>query len=198
MEITPDKKKLLNLIDQAVDGDLALPQFQRNFVWGIGDVTDLLLSIFKGYFIGTFLLLRVGRDHSPFGAKSIASVAGQNPDKEPQWLILDGQQRVTSLHYVFTAPAMPLKYTKHPYRFFLNLDKLQDGRSGELPDDLVFCERADKCAGLMKPVYGFENHVIPFIEVRRWSQWQSSYERWLIERDRDRYFDEYHPKVKPV
>ncbi len=50
MELTPDKKKLMSLVEMAISGDLALPEFQRNFVWSIPDISDLLLSIFKGYF----------------------------------------------------------------------------------------------------------------------------------------------------
>jgi len=198
MEITPDKKKLLDLIDRAVGGEITLPQFQRNFVWARDDITDLLLSVFKGYFIGTFLLLRVEEGYSPFGSRAIASLNGQSPSSGPRWLILDGQQRITSLHYVFTAPGLPVRYTKHPYRFFLRLDMLPSDPSVEISDDLVFSERADYCTTYLKPDYQFENRVVPFTEIGRWAEWQNRYERWLIEKDRDEYFDLYFPNVKPV
>jgi|YNPBryantNP2012_1023418.scaffolds.fasta_scaffold01876_5 hypothetical protein len=198
MEVTPDKKKLMTLVEMAVDGDLALPEFQRNFVWSIPDVNDLLLSIFKGYFIGTFLVLRTGRGQSPFGFRGFAGVNGRTSDKIPVWLVLDGQQRITSLHYVFAAPPLPLKYTKHPYRFFLHLDKLRPEKDGDLPDDLIFCERADHCAKYFEAEHQFANHLLPLTELRHWVDWQSRYERWLIEKDRDAYFKEYHPRVKRI
>jgi len=198
VEVTPDKKKLMTLVEMAVSGDLALPEFQRNFVWSIPDVSDLLLSIFKGYFIGTFLMLRTGQRQSPFGVRGFAGVNGQVPNKTPVWLVLDGQQRITSLHYVFAAPSMPLKYTKYPYRFFLHLDKLRSNDDGDLPDDLVFCERTDRSGQYLESEYQFSNRLLPLTELRRWADWQRRYERWLIERDRDSYFEQYHPEVKPL
>ncbi len=198
MEVTPDKKKLMALVEMAISGDLALPEFQRNFVWSIPDVIDLLLSIFKGYFIGTFLVLRTGKGHSPFGYRGFAGVNGGAQDKTPVWLVLDGQQRITSLHYVFTAPRLPLKHTKHPYRFFLHLDRLKPARDGELPDDLITCERGDQCGRYLEEVYQFTNHLLPLTELRRWTEWQARYERWLIEKDRNAYFEEYHPQMKPL
>lgn len=198
MEVTPDKKKLMTLVEMAVDGDLALPEFQRNFVWSIPNVSDLLLSIFKGYFIGTFLVLRTGQGQSPFGCRGFAGVNGRASDKTPVWLVLDGQQRITSLHYVFAAPPLPLKYTKHAYRFFLHLDKLRPGSDGDLSDDLILCERADYCGKYLEAEYQFRNHLLPLTEMRRWVDWQARYERWLIEKDRDAYFEKYHPQVKPV
>jgi hypothetical protein len=198
MEVTPDKKKLMTLVAMAVEGDLALPEFQRNFVWSIPDVSDLLLSIFKGYFIGTFLMLRTGQGHSPFGCRGFAGVNGQASDKTPVWLVLDGQQRITALHYVFAAPPLPLKHTKHPYRFFLHLDKLRPEKDGDLPEDLVFCERADYCVKYLEPEFQFNGHLLPLTELRRWPDWQARYERWLIEKDRDAYFEKYHPQIKPV
>jgi hypothetical protein len=197
VEVTPDKKRLMTLVEMAVDGDLALPEFQRNFVWSIPDVSDLLLSIFKGYFIGTFLVLRTGQGQSPFGYRGFAGVNGRASDKTPMLLVLDGQQRITSLHYVFAAPSLPLKYTKHPYRFFLHLDKLRSEKDGDLPDDLVFCERADHCAKYLEPEYQFGNHLLPLTELRRWADWQNRYEEWLISKDQNAYF-EYRRQVKPL
>ena len=68
MDITPDKKELLPLVKKAAAGEILLPEFQRNFVWGRDDIRDLLTSILKGYFIGTFLFLRADRESAPFAA----------------------------------------------------------------------------------------------------------------------------------
>ena len=51
MDITPDKKNIVDLVKSARNGRIVLPQFQRSFVWDYGDVQDLLVSILKGYFI---------------------------------------------------------------------------------------------------------------------------------------------------
>lgn len=74
MDITPDKKRLLDLVGRARSGEIALPEFQRNFVWTRDDVRDLLTSVLKGYFIGSFLLLKVDAESSPFAFRAVAGV----------------------------------------------------------------------------------------------------------------------------
>jgi len=198
MEIIPDKKKLLDLVNRSVAGEVALPQFQRNFVWARDDIADLLLSIFKGYFVGTFILLRVEEGSSPFGARLIAGMDVNGQDNRTRWLILDGQQRLTSLHYVFASPDLPLRNTRLPYMFFLRLDKLPKKADEDFPDDLVFSERKDRCDQYLKRISQYETHILPFAEIPRWAEWQNDYERWLIEKDRVEYLDRYHPHIKPI
>ncbi|MFZ5898141.1 MAG: GmrSD restriction endonuclease domain-containing protein [Bacillota bacterium] len=194
MDITPDKKRLLDLVERARSGEIALPEFQRNFVWTRDDVRDLLTSVLKGYFIGSFLLLKVDAESSPFAFRAVAGVEKPPGQLKPDWLILDGQQRLTSLHYAFAAPPLPLKWTKYPYRFFLDLSKIS---AGDL-DAAVFSERADLCGRYLDQDYQFENLVVPFTELPRWESWLNDYERWLIERDQERYFNEYFKVHKPV
>ena len=87
MDIRPDKLKLLELVEKAQQGKIALPQFQRNFVWPRDDIADLLLSILKGYFIGSFLLLRSDADDTPFAVRPIAGVEIPASHLRPEWLI---------------------------------------------------------------------------------------------------------------
>ncbi|MGC7847672.1 GmrSD restriction endonuclease domain-containing protein [Desulforudis sp. 1088] len=194
MDITPDKKRLLDLVERARSGEIVLPEFQRNFVWTRDDVRDLLTSVLKGYFIGSFLLLKVDAESSPFAFRAVAGVEKPAEQLKPDWLILDGQQRLTSLHYAFAAPPLPLKWTKYPYRFFLDLSKIS---AGDL-DAAVFSERADLCGRYLDQDYQFENLIVPFTELPRWEDWLNDYERWLIERDQERYFNEYFKVHKPV
>ncbi|KYH33087.1 GmrSD restriction endonuclease domain-containing protein [Neomoorella mulderi] len=194
MDITPDKKRLLDLVERARSGEIALPEFQRNFVWTRDDVRDLLTSVLKGYFIGSFLLLKVDAESSPFAFRAVAGVEKPAEQLKPDWLILDGQQRLTSLHYAFAAPPLPLKWTKYPYRFFLDLGKITAGDM----DAAIFSERADLSGRYLDKDYQFENLVVPFTELPRWESWLNYYERWLIERDQERYFNEYFKVHKPV
>ena len=126
MKVVPDNNGLLDLVRRARKGTLVLPQFQRNFVWSRDDITGLLESILEGHFIGSFLLLRTDADSVPFGLRPIEGVDLADSQLRPDAMILDGQQRITSLHYAFAAPPIPLRWTKYPYRFFLNLRKLSE------------------------------------------------------------------------
>jgi len=65
MEIIPDKRKLVGLVEQAYEGKICLPDFQRDFVWPPDQIADLLRSILRGYFVGSLLLLRSDRGKPP-------------------------------------------------------------------------------------------------------------------------------------
>lgn len=87
-----DVASLLTYID---NGDLGLPDIQRPFVWSASKVRDLFDSMYRGYPIGTLLLWEnaEAQGHRAVGATSGASRA-------PNRLIVDGQQRLTSLYAV--------------------------------------------------------------------------------------------------
>lgn len=193
MKTTPDNQKLLDLIHYARTGRIVLPQFQRNFVWSRDDITDLLRSILQGYFIGTFLLLRVDGDAVPFAMRPIEGVDLRIEDLRPDWMILDGQQRLTSLHYVFAAPNIPLRWTTYPYRFFLDLRKLAEGDI----ENAIWSERADRVAEQLERERQFERLSVPFTELENWDNWRDAYEDWLWERGNGA-FAEYRQHYRRV
>ncbi len=126
MELEWSKKKLLDLVKKAYFGELMLPDFQRNFVWTRNDIEELISSLLEKMFIGTFLIQRVNPNNIPFKIIPIEGVTKINKDftPEPEILVLDGQQRLTSLFYALYSPNIPLRNTAHPYAFFLDLEKL--------------------------------------------------------------------------
>ena len=88
------------------NGDLQLPEFQRDYVWKQSDQKALLESIFNGYPVGSLLLLELD-DKKPMFAWSMLknlTITDQKKVYEkgkkkqaPTYLILDGQQRLTTL-----------------------------------------------------------------------------------------------------
>jgi hypothetical protein len=191
---TPDNQKLMDLIGYARHGKVVLPQFQRNFVWSRDDITALLTSILEGHFIGTFLLLSTDKDSIPFAIRALQGIGLSENQLKPDYMVLDGQQRLTSLNYVFTAPDIPLRYTKYPYRFFLDLKKITEKDL----ENAVISERSDYTDGMMNRENQFENLIIPFTEVEKWDDWLYSYERWLFELDKELYFEQYFKIDKPA
>lgn len=113
---------------------------------------------------------------------------------KPDWMILDGQQRLTSLHYVFAAPGIPLRWTRYPYLFFLDLRKVTEGDF----ENAISSERADYAQGRLDRQTQFETLIIPFTEIECWNDWLNAYEQWLVDRDRDAYFNQYFPIDKPA
>lgn len=85
---------LATLIQQIDMGVIGLPDIQRPFVWPDTKVRDLFDSMFKGYPVGYFLFWA---NANVEGTKNIGTVSKQ---KHPNLLIVDGQQRLTSLYAV--------------------------------------------------------------------------------------------------
>lgn len=85
---------LATLLDQIKLGQIGLPEIQRPFVWPNSKVRDLFDSMYHGYPVGYLLFWSNGL---PGGHRQIGA-----DDKQvvPQMLIVDGQQRLTSLYAV--------------------------------------------------------------------------------------------------
>ncbi|WP_456477851.1 GmrSD restriction endonuclease domain-containing protein [Geoglobus ahangari] len=126
MEIEWSKKKLLELVRKAYNGEVMLPDFQRNFVWARNDIEELICSLLEKMFIGTFLIQRVSPTNVPFKVIPIegADKINGNFTPRPEIIVLDGQQRLTSLFYALYSPDIPLKNTTNPYVFFIDLQEL--------------------------------------------------------------------------
>lgn len=88
-----DLDGLLHFIDL---GDIALPDIQRPFVWKNSKVRDLFDSMYKGFPVGYFLFWENAKET---GVKQIG--IGQKQHSTAARLIVDGQQRLTSLYAVF-------------------------------------------------------------------------------------------------
>lgn len=110
-----DKRPLLFLLDQVQHGQLGLPDFQRSFVWDANATRELIASIVASYPAGSLLLLQGGA--SVFRPRPVEEA----PDftSPPPYLVLDGQQRLTSLYQAFSGTGT--------HRFFLNVQELLDG-----------------------------------------------------------------------
>lgn len=88
-----DLSGLLHYIDI---GDIGLPDIQRPFVWSNAKVRDLFDSMYRGFPVGYLLFWENGQIN---GAKQIG--ISTKPHTIPSRLIVDGQQRLTSLYAVF-------------------------------------------------------------------------------------------------
>lgn len=84
-----------NLIEYIDNGDLALPELQRPFVWANNKVRDLFDSMYCGYPIGYFIIW----DNNT-GEKMSFIGSDNKVHKTPNMLLIDGQQRLTALYSV--------------------------------------------------------------------------------------------------
>lgn len=76
-------------------GDVQLPDFQRGWVWDDYRIRALIASISSAYPVGAIMFLEYGGDNVRFKYRSFTGVdLNVRPDK----LVLDGQQRLTSIY----------------------------------------------------------------------------------------------------
>ncbi len=79
-------------------GRLALPDFQRDFVWKADSVIELVESVANGWPVGTLLFIEAPQPMPYKALESGPSIETLRPD----YLLLDGQQRLTSLYQALT------------------------------------------------------------------------------------------------
>ena len=90
------KETLQDILKNIGTGKIQLPDFQRGWVWDDNHIKSLLASVAVSYPIGAVMLYETGNPDVRFKPRLVEGVE-QNGDKKPEWLILDGQQRLTSL-----------------------------------------------------------------------------------------------------
>jgi hypothetical protein len=101
VEFTPQNYKVSALIERIESGEMALPEFQRKFLWQPAAIADLLRTVARQWPAGTFLVLEV-EGEPEFATKPLQ---GAPPVASPKILILDGQQRSTALYQALTERA---------------------------------------------------------------------------------------------
>lgn len=90
-------RPLTDLMKAVDTGTAQLPDFQRGWVWDDGRIKALILSVIHNFPVGAAMFLEYGNESIHFKHKPIEG-SNANPDVEPDELILDGQQRLTSLY----------------------------------------------------------------------------------------------------
>ena len=179
MEIIPDKRKVVGLVEQAYKGEICLPNFQRDFVWTREEVADLMRSIIRGYFIGSLLLLRCDKENPPFAPIFLRGAKPAYRDARPELLVLDGQQRLSSLIYALTAPDLSLKDSSQRRWFFLNLDLLLSEPDS---DEIIFDRAKRELRGLDTPDAQYKQRILPctaLLTQQSFYAWRDGFEDWL-------------------
>ncbi|WP_029202012.1 DUF262 domain-containing protein [Oribacterium sp. NK2B42] len=88
-----DLRTLLQEVDKC---EMQLPEFQRDWTWDDNRIQGILASLSQGYPMGAIMRLEYGNNDVLFKYRPIEGVAKK--DVEPKHLILDGQQRMTSMY----------------------------------------------------------------------------------------------------
>ena len=91
-----DEPPLSDLLLQIEKETIQLPDFQRGWVWDDGRIRALIASVSQGYPVGALMTMETGGNGVKFSPRAFEGVTATN--KNPDFLMLDGQQRMTSLY----------------------------------------------------------------------------------------------------
>lgn len=91
--------RLSTLLDEIDSGVVLLPEFQRGYVWNRDQVRGLMRSLYRGYPVGGLLMWETTADDI-----NVRGAAGGSGTRQ---LLLDGQQRVTSMYGVVRGTPPP-------------------------------------------------------------------------------------------
>lgn len=87
---------LADLLTQVAIGKIQLPDFQREWKWDTDRIASVIASVAQGHPVGVVMTLEMGGDDVNFAPKPLSGVTGGHL-AAPEQLLLDGQQRTTSL-----------------------------------------------------------------------------------------------------
>lgn len=174
----PDHVSLNTLVNYLRDGRFVIPDFQREFEWKPWDIRELMRSIFLDYYIGSLLLWK-GKSEN-FAALSCEPVYGYKGSGKLEYIVLDGQQRLTAIYYAFLAPDIPLPNRSNRFFYFIHVDKFMGEEYDEAFDYDWLTRRWAKV--LENKEAQFASHLFPcaVIGATGWElpNWVQGYENF--------------------
>jgi hypothetical protein len=136
-------ESISKLLRMVTENKLCLPSFQRQFVWTPNQIAKLMESIVRHYPIGTLMLLK--KEGNPnLGPEPFLD--GHYGDFNPQFYVIDGQQRLKTLLFALKPPTNPdnqYVHLQHRYRFYFNVNmKLKEILKSEEVEKPTFIKTA--------------------------------------------------------
>ena len=194
---------------------MQLPDFQRGWVWDDERIRSLLASIAVSFPIGAVMLLETGGEGVRFKPRPVEG-AKFAPEKKPEILILDGQQRFTSLFQalMLLEPVKTMTIQKKKIERFYYFD-MQKMANGEIDDEEAILSipperqvRSDFGRTIDLDVSTsereYQNHLFPVNRVFNSADWRTGYQEYwsyasenmklfnAFEREVIKRFEQYH------
>lgn len=140
-----DKKNLQAIINDLKDNNFGIPNFQREFEWQPWDVTELLKSIFEDYYVGTLLFWKGSKENNELLSCQPIYGLKQKENNDYEYIVLDGQQRLSALYYAFFSPDKKFPKRKSRYYYFIEIEQLLN----ENYDEAIYYEISSKNADMI-------------------------------------------------
>lgn len=179
---------LNKLLDDCHHGILQLPDFQRSWVWDEDRIKSLIASISRAFPVGALMTLDTGGPVN-FKPRPVEGAPAEAKLVPPQSLLLDGQQRMTSLYQVTVrgkvVETVTPKKKKVKRWFYINIRKALDLSQDReeaivgVPEDRVI--RTDfgreTVLDLSSAELEYASLMYPVCQVFDWDRWQDGFDK---------------------
>lgn len=197
------KTGLQELLKHIHAGKMQLPDFQRGWVWDDERIRSLLASVAVSFPIGAVMLLETGGKGVRFKPRPVQG-APVPSNKEPEILILDGQQRFTSLYQALMlqepVQTMTVQKKKIERYYYFDMRQMINGNFDE--EEAIISIAADKLIksdfgrkidlDLNTPEKEYENHLFPANQMFNASSWRRGFNRyWEHNEEKSLLFDAF-------
>lgn len=201
---------LRKLLDQIQQGAIQLPDFQRGWVWDDNHIRALLASISLSYPIGAVMFLETGDNNVRFKPRLVEGVnLAAAPD--PTHLILDGQQRLTSMYLALSSgrpvPTQTDKGQKIERLYYLDMARALDPEADRLdamislpPDRLVRSDFGRKIElDVSNRTQEYELGLFPvtlLFDIEGRNDWRKGFQKYFSYRpDKIEFYDAFEEKI---
>lgn len=178
---------LIDLLHECDSGTLQLPDFQRSWVWDEDRIKSLIASVSRAFPVGALMTLTTG---GPVNFKPRPVEGAPNNAKEvtPQSLLLDGQQRMTSLYQVTlrkkVVETVTPKNKKVKRWFYIDIKKAMDPAADRedaivgVPQDRMVRKDFGRevVLDLSTPAKEYQSLMFPVSQVFDWDDWQDGFD----------------------
>jgi hypothetical protein len=193
---------LYKLLDDCHRGVLQLPDFQRSWVWDEDRIKSLIASISRAFPVGALMTLDSGGTVN-FKPRPVEGTPAEAKRTTPQSLLLDGQQRMTSLYQVTlrgkVIETVTPKKKKVKRWFYIDIRKALDPSIDRedaiigIPEDRIV--RTDfgreDVLDLSSPEYEYATLMYPVSQVFDWDTWQDGFDKYWRGDEHERTRDEF-------
>jgi len=201
------KTNLYEILKDAHSGKMQLPDFQRGWVWDDNRIKGILASVAKSFPIGAIMLLETGNDNVKFKTKCIEGVKSPTIGK-PELLVLDGQQRITSLYQAIITNEIVCTRNDKGYEikrwYYIDMKKAMDDNY-DLEEAIVSINEnkqitknigRDIVLDLSKEEYEYLNLMYPVHMVDDYSTWRRNFNAyWKHDSGKSIFWDSFEEKI---
>ena len=202
------KRLVEGLLEEVGNGRTQLPDFQRGWVWDDHHIRDLIASVSLSFPIGAVMTLETGGPDVNFKPRPIEGADESLRQVEPDLLVLDGQQRLTSLFqslkYGEAVSTRDTKGNEILRWYYLDIKKcLTDDSDREeavlsVPKDrIVKTFRGEVTLDLSSSEKEYQKDMFPLRRIFDPAGWRMGYYRfWGYDRsDKIELFDKFEDQV---